>query len=64
MTATGKNEYYDVLDDAVNEYNNTKHSTVKMKPKDVKNDRTKSGAIARNNRIYIDEHNKKMLDLM
>ena len=57
MTATGKNVYYDVLDDVVNEYNNTKHSTIKMKPKDVKNDKTKSSAIARNNRVYIDEHN-------
>ena len=35
MTATGKNVYYDVLDDIVNEYNNTKHSTIKMKPIDV-----------------------------
>ena len=35
MTATGKNVYYDVLDDIVNEYNNTKHNTIKMKPKDV-----------------------------
>ena len=49
MTATGKNVYYDVLDDIVNEYNNTKHNTVKMKPIDVKN----------NKRIYIDEHNEK-----
>ena len=30
MTATGKNVYYDVLDDVVNKYNNTKHSTIKM----------------------------------
>ena len=50
MMATGKNVYYDVLDDIVNEYNNTKHNTIKMKPKDVKND---------NKRVYIDEHNKK-----
>ena len=50
MTATGKNIYYDVLDDVVNEYNNTKHNTIKMKPKDVKND---------NKGVYIDEHNKK-----
>ena len=50
MTATGKNVYYDVLDDIVNKYNNTKHNTIKMKPKDVKDD---------NNRVYIDEHNKK-----
>ena len=59
MTTTAKNVYYDVLDDVVNEYNNTKHSTIKMKPKDVKNDTTKSSAIAPNNRVYIDEHNKK-----
>ena len=30
MTAAGKNVYYDVLDDVVNEYNNTKHNTIKM----------------------------------
>ena len=35
MTATGKNVYYDVLDDVVNKYNNTKHSAIKMKPIDV-----------------------------
>ena len=49
MTATGKNVYYDVLDVVVNKYNNTKHSTIKMKPIDVKN----------NKRVYIDEHNEK-----
>ena len=49
MTATGKNVYYNVLDDIVNKYNNTKHSTIKMKPIDVKN----------NKRVYIDEHNEK-----
>ena len=49
MTATGKNVYYDVLDDVVNEYNNTKHSTIKMKLIDFKN----------NKRVYIDEHNEK-----
>ena len=52
MTATGKNVYYDVLDDVVNKYNNTKHSTIKMKPIDVKN----------NKRVYIDEHNEKDLN--
>ena len=50
MTATGENVYYDVLDDVVSKYNNTKHSTIKMKPKDVKND---------NKRVYIDEHNEE-----
>ena len=49
MTATGKNVYYDVLDDIVNEYNNTKHNAIKMKPKDVGD----------NKRAYIDEHNEK-----
>ena len=64
MTAINKNVYYDVLDDIVNEYNKTKHKTIKMKPKDVKNDTTKSSAIGRNNIVYIDEHNKKVLDIM
>ena len=53
MTATvyyDANVYYDVLDDIVNKYSNTMHNTIKMKPKDAKND---------NNRVYIDEHNKK-----
>ena len=35
MTAIGKNVYYDVLDDVVNEYNSTKHSIFKVKPIDV-----------------------------
>ena len=51
--------YYDVLDDVVNKYNNTKHSTIKMKPIDVK-DTTQSSHLERNNkRVYIDEHNEK-----
>ena len=41
MTATGKKVYYDVLDDVVNKYNNTKHSTIKMKPIDVKDNNKK-----------------------
>ena len=49
MTAIGKNVYYNVLDDVVNEYNNTKHNTIKMKPIDVED----------NKRVYIDEHNEK-----
>ena len=58
MTATGKNVYY-VLDDVVNKYNNTKHSTIKMKPIDVGHT-TKSSSLERNNkRGYIDEHNEK-----
>ena len=49
MTAIGKKVYYDVLDDVVSKYNNTKHNTIKMKPIDVKD----------NKRVYIDEHNEK-----
>ena len=49
MTATGKNVYYDVLENVVNKYINTKHSTIKMKPIDVK----------KNKRVYIDEHNEE-----
>ena len=36
MTSISKNVYIDKLDDIVNEYNNTKHRTIKMKPIDVK----------------------------
>ena len=36
MTAISKNVYIDKLDDIVNEYNNTCHRTIKMKPVDVK----------------------------
>ena len=50
MTATGKNVYYNVLDDVVNEYDNTKHSTIKIKLKDVGYN---------NKRVFIDEHNEK-----
>ena len=49
MAASGKNVYYDVLDDIVNKYNNTKHSTIKMKPIDVGD----------NKRVYFAEHNEK-----
>ena len=36
MTAVSKNVYFDVLDNIVDEYTNTYHNTVKMKPIDVK----------------------------
>ena len=35
MTAISKNMYIDKLDDIVNEYNNTYHRTIKMKPTGV-----------------------------
>ena len=36
MTLISKNVYIDKLDDIVDEYNNTYHTTIKMKPIDVK----------------------------
>ena len=38
MTSISKNGYIDKLDDIVDEYNNTYHTTIKMKPIDVKDD--------------------------
>ena len=50
MTATGKNVYYDALDDVVNKYNNTWHNSIKMKPTDVKDN---------NKKVYINGRNEK-----
>ena len=36
MTSISKNVYIDKLDDIVDEYNNTYHTTIKVKPADVK----------------------------
>ena len=36
LTSISKNVYIDKLDDIANEYNNTDHKTIKMKPVDVK----------------------------
>ena len=36
MTSISKNAYIDKLDDIVNQYNNTYHRTIKIKPVDVK----------------------------
>ena len=51
MTAISKNVYYDVLDDIAEKYNNTRHSTTKMKPKDVKSN---------NFTEYVEESNDKI----
>ena len=37
MTSISKNVYINKLDDIVDEYNNTYHKTIKMKPTDIKN---------------------------
>ena len=36
MTSVSKNVYIDILDDIINKHNNTYHSSIKMKPNDVK----------------------------
>ena len=54
MTSISKNVYIDKLDDIVNEYNNTYHRVIKMKPVDVKDN------------TYIDSmqcSNEKILNL-
>ena len=38
MTNISKNIYFNDLDDIVKKYNNTVHSSIKMKPKDVTDD--------------------------
>ena len=38
MTVVSKNVYFDVLNDIVDEYYNTYHKTIKMKPIDDKSD--------------------------
>ena len=50
ITTISKNVYYDVLDDIVKRYNNTWHSTIKMKSKDVGDD---------NFTEYVEESNEK-----
>ena len=37
MTSISKSVYIDKLNDIINKYNNTYHSTIKVKPIDVKN---------------------------
>ena len=38
MTTVGKNVYFNALDNIVDKYNNTYHSSIKMKPEDVTDD--------------------------
>ena len=54
MTTIGKNVYFNVLEDIVDKYNNSFHSSIKMKPKDVADDSFVE---------YSEETNKKVLNL-
>ena len=52
MTSVSKNVYIDKLDDIVNKYNNTYHSTIKMKPVDIKSS------------TYINSITKKVIEIL
>ena len=52
MTSVSKNLYIDKLNDIVNEYNNTYHSAIKIKPVDVKDN------------TYIDLKKKLMIKVL
>ena len=54
MTYIGKNVYLNVLDDIVDKYNNSFHSSIKMKPKDVE---------SKGFPEYFEETDKKVLNL-
>ena len=50
MTSVSKNVFIDKLDDIVDKYNNTYHSTIKMKPVDVKSSKYIKSSKENNNR--------------
>ena len=54
MTTISKNVCFDVLNDIVNEYNNTYHKTIKIKSIDVESDSFAE---------YNEESNEKTLNL-
>ena len=56
MTSISKNVYADKLDDVVNEYNNTHHRTIKMKPIEVK-DNTHIDS-SKGHKFKVDDHVK------
>ena len=70
MIAGSKNVYIDKLDDVVNKYNNTYHSTIKTKPVDVKTNtyigsnkkiKNKSSKFEINNIVRISKYFSKRL---
>ena len=56
MTYIGKNVYFNVLDDIVKKYNNTVHSSIKMKPKHVE---AKGFPESKGFPEYVEESNEK-----
>ena len=59
MTAISKNVYIDKLDDIVKEYNNKYHTSMKMKPVDVKDNTyidVKKETIDKNPKFKVGDH--------
>ena len=59
MTSISKNVYINKLDDIVNEYNNTYHRTIKMKPLDVQSSTYNDFGIENNEKdpkLEVDDH--------
>ena len=59
MTSISKNVYIDKLDDIVKKYNNTYHTSIKMKPVDVKDDTYidfKNEVNDKNHRFKVGDH--------
>ena len=59
MTAVTKNIYFDISDDIVDEYNNTFHRTIKMKPIDVKFDsyaKCNEGSNEKDSKFKVGDH--------
>ena len=59
MNSVSKNVYIDKLDDIANEYNNTHHRTIKMKPIDVKDNtyiNTDKEVNDKNTKFKVDDH--------
>ena len=69
MTSISKNVYINKLDDIVDKYNNTYHTTIKMKPIDVKdnkyintNDKGLINLVTISNRLIIEKGNELFLE--
>ena len=60
MTSVSKNSFVDKLDDILNKYNNTYHSTIKMKPIDVKS----SAYIDSSKEINEEDPKFKIIDIV
>ena len=59
MTSLSKNVYIDKLDDIVNEYNNTYHRTIKMKPVDVKDNTYTDSMELHSTELHSNDKNPK-----